>query len=74
MFFAFNFLNFYLPLLLVAVLYNLFTYQDAFILIGTQMAGKQIFANVMEYITPMMYTRKRIKNLNKFFKDVIYEG
>ena len=32
---AFNFLNFYLPLLMVAVLYTLFTYQDVFTLIGS---------------------------------------
>ena len=70
---AFNFLNFYLPLLMVAVLYTLFTYQDVFTLIGSQMAGKQIFANVIEYITPVLYTRKRLNKLNKFFEDVIYE-
>lgn len=35
MFFMFNFLNFYLPLLLVAVLYQLFTYEDVYILIAS---------------------------------------
>ena len=73
MFFMFNFLNFYLPLLLVAVLYTLFTYEDVFTLIASQMVFKQIFANVMEYITPMMYTRRRLNKLKKYFKDVIYE-
>jgi len=37
------------------------------------MAGKQIFANVIEYILPVLYTRKRLKKLNKFFEDVIFE-
>lgn len=74
MFFMFNFLNFYLPLLLVAVLYTLFTYEDVFILIASQMAFKQIFANIMEFITPMMYTRGRLKRLQSYFKDVIYEN
>lgn len=58
--FQFNFFNFYMPLLLVA--FYTTNYNNLFIMMLSQMAFKQTSQNMVEYIIPILKTKKKLDN------------
>lgn len=57
--FVFNFLNFYVPMLLVAFYRR--SYVQTFIMMLTQMMFKQVSYNLIELLLPILRTRSKLK-------------
>jgi len=64
--FIFNFLNFYGPMLLVA--FYIRNYDNLFMMMLTQMAGKQIILNLLEYFTPIFKVRGKLNDIKDKFE------
>lgn len=70
--FQFNVLNFYFPMLWVAFdARNKRNYHDLFNLMLVQMAVKQVSANVVEYVQPIIMAKRKLDELAEDFRPVI---
>jgi hypothetical protein len=64
-----NFINFYLPYFLVA--FYIQRYEDLFIMLFSQMACKQVAANVVEYLKPLWTVKPKLAVLDHEFADCL---
>lgn len=69
--FTVNFINFYLPLFLVAFYTR--RYEDLFIMMCSQMACKQIALNVLEWLKPVLTIKPKLQRLNQQYAATIKE-
>jgi hypothetical protein len=66
--FIFNSINYYMPMLLVAFMVK--SYDNLFMMMATQMAGKQILMNLLEYLIPILKVKKNLTALNEKYNVI----
>ena len=69
--FMFNCFNFYLPAIWLMFFTTKTNFMDLFNLMLVQMGYKQISANIIEYLMPIILAKRKLDSHNKEYDDVL---